>query len=245
MNNKNIYLLPTDRPSRLSILNNGKLNFGAEIMSSSNSKTQHIYITNNEDPKDGDWVVAISAIKEKPHIAIVFKCGKHITGTCKKIILTTDQDLIEDGVQAITNTFAEWFVKNPNCEEVQINDWMSTNGTVAFGGDRYQICNHLHDKKTIIPQEEPKQELYIKEQKERRKKLFNVINQIEKEELTSKQKIFNYLQVCKECGSEEVARCKWVNVNTEEIYSADSGTTLEWCFNCKSETNIIDKEDYE
>ena len=54
-----------------------------------------------------------------------------------------------------------------------------------------------------------------------------------------------YLQVCKECGSEEVARCKWVNVNTEEIYSADSGTTLEWCFDCKSETNIIDKEDYE
>jgi hypothetical protein len=54
-----------------------------------------------------------------------------------------------------------------------------------------------------------------------------------------------YLQVCKECGSEEVARCKWVNVNTEEIYSADSGTNLEWCFNCKSETNIIDKEDYE
>jgi hypothetical protein len=53
------------------------------------------------------------------------------------------------------------------------------------------------------------------------------------------------LQICKDCGSKEVARCKWVNVNTEEIYSADSGTTLEWCFDCKSETNIIDKEDYE
>jgi len=53
-----------------------------------------------------------------------------------------------------------------------------------------------------------------------------------------------YLQICKDCGSKEVARCKWVNVNTEEIYSADSGTTLEWCFDCKSETNIIDKEDY-
>jgi hypothetical protein len=55
----------------------------------------------------------------------------------------------------------------------------------------------------------------------------------------------DYLQVCNDCGSEEVARCKWVNVNTEEIYSADSGTNLEWCFNCKSETNIINKEDYE
>ena len=55
----------------------------------------------------------------------------------------------------------------------------------------------------------------------------------------------NYLQVCKKCGSTEVARCKWVNVNTEEIYSADSGTTLEWCFGeCKSETTIIDINDY-
>jgi hypothetical protein len=61
----------------------------------------------------------------------------------------------------------------------------------------------------------------------------------------NKEKLEEYLQICKDCGSKEVARCKWVNVNTEEIYSADSGTTLEWCFDCKSETNIIDKEDYE
>jgi hypothetical protein len=55
----------------------------------------------------------------------------------------------------------------------------------------------------------------------------------------------NYKQVCKSCGSYEVARCKWVNVNTEEIYSADSGTTLEWCFGkCRGETTIIDIEDH-
>ena len=62
--------------------------------------------------------------------------------------------------------------------------------------------------------------------------------------IPTKQETLNYLQICKSCGSEEVARCKWVNVNTKEIYSADSGTTLEWCFDCKSETNIINKEDY-
>lgn len=55
----------------------------------------------------------------------------------------------------------------------------------------------------------------------------------------------NFIQVCTHCGSEEVARCKWVNVNSDEIYSADSGTTLEWCFGkCKSETSIIDKEEF-
>jgi hypothetical protein len=36
-----------------------------------------------------------------------------------KIILTTDQDLIKDGVQAIDDEFLEWFVKNPSCEEVE------------------------------------------------------------------------------------------------------------------------------
>jgi hypothetical protein len=39
---------------------------------------------------------------------------------CKKIILTTDPQLIQDGVQAIDDTFLEWFVKNPTCENVQI-----------------------------------------------------------------------------------------------------------------------------
>ena len=52
---KNLHLIPTDKPSRLSILNSGKLNFGAEIMSSSNSKPQHIYITSDEQIKEGDW----------------------------------------------------------------------------------------------------------------------------------------------------------------------------------------------
>jgi len=54
-----------------------------------------------------------------------------------------------------------------------------------------------------------------------------------------------YKQVCTKCGSENVARCKWVNVNTDEVYSADSGTTLEWCFgDCNSQTIIEDIEDF-
>jgi hypothetical protein len=38
----------------------------------------------------------------------------------KKIILTTDQDLIKDGVQAIDDEFLEWWIKNPSCEEVEV-----------------------------------------------------------------------------------------------------------------------------
>jgi hypothetical protein len=57
-----------------------------------------------------------------------------------KIILTTNKLLIKDGVQAIDDTFLEWFVNNPSCEYVDINrDWGYP--------------------KIIIPQEEPKLEL--------------------------------------------------------------------------------------
>jgi len=52
-------------------------------------------------------------------------------------------------------------------------------------------------------------------------------------------------QVCKNCGSNAVARCKWVNVNHNEIYDADSGTVLEWCMACEEETSIIDSDEYE
>jgi hypothetical protein len=81
----------------------------------------------------------------------------------KKIILTTDQDLIADGVQETSEEFLQWFVKNPSCEEVEVNDWIDTDGNIAFGGDkRYQICNHLREK-IIIPKEEPKQENFYED----------------------------------------------------------------------------------
>jgi hypothetical protein len=53
----------------------------------------------------------------------------------------------------------------------------------------------------------------------------------------------DYIQICKKCNSTEVARCKWVNVNTDKIYDLNSGTTLEWCMNCKEETNIIEENE--
>ena len=63
----------------------------------------------------------------------------------KKIILTTDQELISDGVQPIDDEFLEWFVKNPSCEEVEV-------GTYHVKGD---ISGKLHYK-IFTPKEEPK-----------------------------------------------------------------------------------------
>jgi hypothetical protein len=68
----------------------------------------------------------------------------------KKIILTTDQYLITDGVQAIDDEFLEWFVNNPSCEFVEIRKYHS-----GILSDITEITSSL---KIIIPQEEPKQE---------------------------------------------------------------------------------------
>ncbi len=139
---KNLHVLPTDKPSRLSILNSGKLNFGAEIMSSSNSKPQHIYITSDEEIKVGDW--CYNSINNNVYKKEIDKLSFAYE---YKIILTTDQDLIKDGVQDIDDEFLEWFIKNPSCEEVEVDkNW-----------------NYPLDKrweyKIIIPKEEQKQHL--------------------------------------------------------------------------------------
>ena len=39
----------------------------------------------------------------------------------RKIILTTDQSL--NGVQAIDDEFLEWFVKNPSCEKIEVEQF--------------------------------------------------------------------------------------------------------------------------
>lgn len=113
---KNIHLIQTDKPSRLVLdtVNNNLFlttteDFGTNIM-----KFQNIYIIHNEEIKEEikkrDWHLKNDKMITKSHI---------IDDTCKKIIMTTDQDLINDGVQAISDEFLQWFVMNPSCENVK------------------------------------------------------------------------------------------------------------------------------
>jgi hypothetical protein len=143
-----IHLLPTNKPSRLVFAidsGNSKLVlFASEISKSTKFLTRNIFITSDEEPKEGNWCLDI-------YTKSTFKLGKGLAkgqtavlNATKKIILTTDQDLIKDGVQAIDDIFLEWFVDNPSCEEVEIQKLPSINGWI------YPI---------IIQQEETKQEL--------------------------------------------------------------------------------------
>jgi len=73
---------------------------------------------------------------------------------CKKIILTTDKDLIKDGVQAIDIEFLEWFVKNPSCEEVKVVEGTFTVGEMS----KLPLGTRNLKYKIIIPKEKTKQE---------------------------------------------------------------------------------------
>ena len=136
---KNIHILPTDKPSSLYILGNNELKLRYTIdlpIDPDIAVNLHIYITSDEEIKVGDFVYS-----KRGFIGKFGEFENSYFDECKKIILTTDQSLIQDGVQAIDDEFLEWFVKNPSCEEVDINrDWGYP--------------------KIIIPKEEPTQELH-------------------------------------------------------------------------------------
>ncbi len=76
----------------------------------------------------------------------------------KKIILTTDQDLIKDGVQVIDDEFLEWFVKNPSCENVkaELIEEIPSGFTFGMFGNDEPPTELVY--KIIIPKEESKQE---------------------------------------------------------------------------------------
>jgi hypothetical protein len=130
---KNIHLLPTDKPSRLHYYSN--VTFGVSKEHLNWKQGRNIYITNSEQIKEGERGLSINDA--------VYTHFNHLGKDYgKKIILTTDQDLIKDGVQAIDDEFLEWFVKNPSCEKVEFQRW--------YDGYKFGY-------KIIIPQEKPKQ----------------------------------------------------------------------------------------
>ena len=141
---KNLHILPTDKPSRFTFRKDYKYyRFRKdEFVNNDTYQNQHIYITNDEEIKEGDYFW-------KPDCNMIFKAEYTPHKGCKKIILTTDQDLNKDGVQPIDDEFLEWFVKNPSCEEVEVE-------SLNIGEDKlgYIICKPKEEPK----QEEPKQE---------------------------------------------------------------------------------------
>lgn len=114
---KNIHLLSTDKSNRGLVFFNGTFrrevglsNYPKELYPS--AQGYNIYITSDEEIRVNDYITdGYKVWKWKDNSSLLGR---------KKITLTTDQDLIKDGVQAIDDEFLEWFIKNPSCEEIEI-----------------------------------------------------------------------------------------------------------------------------
>jgi hypothetical protein len=184
---KNIHLLPTEKPSRLYLHSNSSLQLRSDIVRNHDEylgSNQHIYITSDVEIKEGDWVINNldkligKSIRE-------LNPGEIKDREYSKIILTTDTDLIKDGVQAIDDEFLEWFIKNTSCERVEVKKTFITNS--GLGYQEYAILDsnfkvlevvanipqssykigevtklddyeYIAEYKIIIPKEKPKRE---------------------------------------------------------------------------------------
>lgn len=162
MKSKNIHLLPTDKPSKL--LKNIQYNtfwLSTEFLHREVKRGveeleyQNISITSDEEIKDGEWCLLNNRL-----VVRYFKPPVE-SKSFKKIILTTDKDLIKNGVQAIPDEFLEWFINNQSCEWVEVRK-------ECCGQCDERLCE-VYDRgigwnknntfyEIIIPKEEPKQE---------------------------------------------------------------------------------------
>ena len=102
----------------------------------------NLYITKNEAIKKGDWV-----FNEMYNEVYKIPDNDELVPYESKIILTTDEKLISDGVQPIPNDFLEWFIDNPKCEEVEVK----MENYYASGA----LQPNLWQYKIVNPKEEP------------------------------------------------------------------------------------------
>ena len=105
---------------------------------------QYIYITNDEEIKEGDWFYDNDG--ELCKYTSDYTVDPNTWEDNKKIILTTDQDLIKDGIQAIDDEFLEWFIKNPSCEYVEVSEDYFKLSNMVYG-------HNTEHYKIIIPKE--------------------------------------------------------------------------------------------
>lgn len=151
---KNIHILPTDKPTTLFKDDFGNFIYSINIDQEQNHfEPQHIYITSDEEIKEGDWI-----FNEEREPSVLQCIGQGSLRGWNKIILTTDQDLIKDGVQAINDEFLEWFMKNSSCEwvETKLIEEIPSGFTFGMFGNDEPPTELVY--KIIIPKEEPEQE---------------------------------------------------------------------------------------
>lgn len=171
---KNIFVLPSERSSLYFYDKELKYNLDGKAFKSDysgvNISPQNIYITNSEEiNKDTKPCWCINTIKNTWNDDLIYYQGAmpqyHYIGF-KKIILTSDPELIKNGVQEVSNEFLEWFVAkaNDSGKPIDIVEVRKEKYSERFDNDKSAIG----DVSTwgnrwipIIPTQEQKQDLHF------------------------------------------------------------------------------------
>jgi hypothetical protein len=222
---RNLWVTPTDKPSRI-YMNLGQLFFEPEYSTSKGeSLNQNIYITSDEEISGFEndiWVIQGTRVfLWKNTMALFFNHEP------KKIILTTDQDLIKDGVQAIDDEFLEWFVKNPSCEFVNFISYVNEKSTKDYEIIIPKEIDML-ELGQIIPKEEPKTRVFgTKNDKQFWSDKPKQLQEPKQE--TLEFDLLQHIKFCLECGNESQAIRlieKYGFEKQEGMYSEEQVITL-------------------
>ena len=220
---KNIHVLPTKGTGTVYISKDVVPN----LYSNWRGEGHHIYITSDEEIKEGDWYIYLGQINKRTRKN---PKAEYSFPNYKKIILTTDQDLINNGIQAIPDEFLEWFVKNPSCEKVEVEKlpYDGTKSITKYWGGEYKI---------ILPKEEPKQELNIDDVGISSTQIFTLKQEIDEVECNMCGNIMSLLEdeSIYVCFNSECTRCY------EEYKEEPKQETLEEAAEKYDENNTNDE----
>lgn len=168
---KNVYVLSTNKPSRLLYDKEESCYLPLQdklvVMDHQHLvENRHIYITTSDSEiKEGDWFISTKSnnlfkadsIEYFKYYNLIEDFNKSFylnSKNARKIVFTDDEDLINDGIQPVTDEFLEWFIKNPNCECVEVGyGFIKLTETDNKG---YWIS--IFNAEFNIQEEEPKQE---------------------------------------------------------------------------------------
>lgn len=104
---------------------------------------RYIYITSDEPIVLSSWYMDWKLGKVKQSIQ-----NDYLTGcfeNYKKIVLTTDPKLIEDGIQELNEEFLQWFLENQYCENVG----------VKVGGMDHNLIWSTRKYSVVLPSPQP------------------------------------------------------------------------------------------
>jgi hypothetical protein len=182
---KNIYFTPTNE-STVGLRNGIIYRKNQPFTTYGNAKPHNIHIVSDEEIKEGDWVILKSGRLTKAETESGSLGFQTIDGVAflwfregdKKVILTTDPELIKDGIQAIEEDFIEWLVDNDKFDRVDI-EMVKEHTNCEKMSSSEAICQLVCDKCTRYKFKLPKKGITITTTPKDNDYLQGFINQFE------------------------------------------------------------------